>query len=420
MKDNPRKLLIGLVFILYCLLLPGQVFAQSFSGPTSEQFLEEVIDRNDDEFATFGWPAKGHFPKLSTHAQAYVDFNRNLWNDYGLAYGITPTIMLQQSTRSGSNNFTANEQVNGLLVWRPLNKSRYGTGLLLFNILHVGQLTNTTGLDMSLDLGVNYFVSDSIADVDIIKSLLWQHELPGETVTLKLGHGGVSEVVNGCRYACDDTASFLSSPLSAFPASTMPGQGTMFSASVKVMENAAVEVAAGDALGNGKLNFKRVFNNDELAYTGAIKFDNPFAETGDGQYRFGLYQVDATGQGTASAQAETRGYSINVDQDFGDLGLFAKYARNAGRSGRIKQTAAAGGVWTRPFGYAEDWLGLGVAWAEPTASGSRDEYVAETYYRLQLTPFLDLTPAVMLVMNPSNKINDDIEGVFTLRLRAKF
>ena len=68
----------------------------------------------------------------------------------------------------------------------------------------------------------------------------------------------------------------------------------MFSASVKVMENAAVEVAVGDALGNGKLNFKRVFNSGELAYTGAIKFDNPFAETGDGQYRFGLYHIDAT------------------------------------------------------------------------------------------------------------------------------
>ncbi len=382
--------------------------------------MEEVIDRSEDEFSTFGWPAKGRFPKRSKHAQAYVDFNRNIWNEYGLTYGLTPTIMLQKGTQGGKHSFTANEQINGIFVWRPFNKTKFGTGIFLFNFLHVGQITNTTGLDLSQDLGINYFVSDSVADTNIIKSLLWLHELPGERVTVKVGHGAISEVVNGCRYACDDTASFLSSPLSAFPASTLPGQGTMLSTSVNLSEGASLEVTVADALGDGKLDFKRIFDNGELAYAGAVLFDNPFAATGAGQYRFGLYQVDATGKGTAAAQAETRGYSINVDQDFGTFSLFAKYARNAGRSGLIKQTSAAGCVWTKPFGITEDWLGAGFAWVEPSAPGSKDEYVAETYYRLQLTPFLDLTPAMMLVINPLNKPNADTEGVFTFRVRAKF
>ncbi|MGA9443512.1 MAG: carbohydrate porin [Methyloceanibacter sp.] len=57
---------------------------------------------------------------------------------------------------------------------------------------------------------------------------------------------------------------------------------------------------------------------------------------------------------------------------------------------------------------------------DPTASNTNDEYVAETFYRLQLTPFIQVTPAAMLVMNPSKNADNNPEGVFSLRERALF
>ncbi len=158
-----------------------------------------------------------------------------------------------------------------------------------------------------------------------------------------------------------------------------------------------------------------------LAYAGALRLENPFKPVGDGLYKFTYYKVDSTGQrGTSSFLKASRGLSIQFDHDFGNLGVFAKYSKAFQRKGAIDQFASAGIVWTRPFGHDEDWLGLGFGWVDPTAPNTNNEYVVETYYRLQLTPFIQVTPAAMLVMNPSMNPDTNTEGVFTLRARALY
>ena len=100
--------------------------------------------------------------------------------------------------------------------------------------------------------------------------------------------------------------------------------------------------------GNGQLNFGRVFDTGDIAYAGAVRLENPFPDLGDGQYKFSYYSVDATGQGTPSAAASTQGLSIQIDQDVGEVGLFAKYHHAFGRQGLVRQSAAAGAVWKNP------------------------------------------------------------------------
>jgi carbohydrate-selective porin OprB len=57
---------------------------------------------------------------------------------------------------------------------------------------------------------------------------------------------------------------------------------------------------------------------------------------------------------------------------------------------------------------------------DPTAPNTNNEYVAEAFYRLQLTPFVQVTPAAMLVMNPSSNPDTNTEAVFSLRARAHY
>ena len=108
-----------------------------------------------------------------------------------------------------------------------------------------------------------------------------------------------------------------------------------------------------------------------------------------------------------------------MEQDVGNVGLFARYATAWGRTGFVDQTAAAGAVWKNPFGNDEDWLGVGLGWVAPTADDTNDEYVAETYYRLQLTPLTQITAGAMAIIHPSN-ISSDLEGVLNLRARMYF
>ena len=101
--------------------------------------------------------------------------------------------------------------------------------------------------------------------------------------------------------------------------------------------------------------------------------------------------------------------------------MFAKYGKASKRKGLVKQYAAGGFVWTNPFGNDEDWFGTGFGWVDPTAPNTRDEYVAEAFYRAQLTPLVQVSPDLMLIINPSkNSKNRNIEAVFTLRARGFF
>jgi len=194
----------------------------------------------------------------------------------------------------------------------------------------------------------------------------------------------------------------------------------MVSADVKLTDNVVLEGTVADALGDGKVDFNRVFKNGDLAYAGALKLENPFKATGDGVYKLTYYRVDATRQGTEKAQKASEGLSIQLDQDFGPLGVFMKYSKTFKRQGSIKQTGAAGVMFKEPFGYDEDVAGFGFGWVDPKAKNTRNEYVAEAFYRLQLTPFIQVTPDAMLVINPSNREKRDLEAVFTVRARGAF
>ena len=110
---------------------------------------------------------------------------------------------------------------------------------------------------------------------------------------------------------------------------------------------------------------------------------------------------------------------IQLDQDFGKLGLFVKYHQAFKRKALAEKSAGGGIMWTAPFGNDEDQIGLGFGWIDPSAPNTNDEYVAETYYRMQLTPFVQLTADAVLTTNPSRP-NSDTEGVFSLRARGQF
>jgi porin len=69
-------------------------------------------------------------------------------------------------------------------------------------------------------------------------------------------------------------------------------------------------------------------------------------------------------------------------------------------------------------------LGFGVNWGQPNdalfGSGLRDQYAIESYFRLQLTREISITPAVQLLINPALNPQKDTIWVFGLRSRFAF
>ncbi|MEE9359574.1 MAG: hypothetical protein V3U85_03720, partial [Hyphomicrobium sp.] len=83
--------------------------AAAQGGPTTDQLFDEAVGKAD-EFDAFGWPARGRFTLTPRLNKEYVEFNRRLWNKYGITYLFAPTVMMQKGSQGGNQDFTANEQ----------------------------------------------------------------------------------------------------------------------------------------------------------------------------------------------------------------------------------------------------------------------------------------------------------------------
>jgi porin len=58
-----------------------------------------------------------------------------------------------------------------------------------------------------------------------------------------------------------------------------------------------------------------------------------------------------------------------------------------------------------------------VNWAPPGGSGLDDQGTLEAFYKFQVTQALAITPDVQLSANPALNTEDEIIGIFGLRVR---
>lgn len=80
--------------------------AQSLSGPSTDQQLEELKEQRL-EFDSFGWPAKGRFPKRSAALERYVEFNSRIWGVQAGA-NVGAHVKLELGVTDGNGDGTLN------------------------------------------------------------------------------------------------------------------------------------------------------------------------------------------------------------------------------------------------------------------------------------------------------------------------
>ncbi len=399
------RLLVICVILSLFVMATDAAAQSSKTNPDVETLIEEtrelLADTPDGRTA---------FPFSSR----YLDFKRGLIEKYGFTYGITPTIMLQQGTQGGDNDFTMNEQVHLTGNWVVFRNVLPG-GSLNFHYMHIGQITSTTGVDFLQSMGTSFALSDSPANADVLRGLYWRQDILDERLFFAFGHGEIAKNDNGnCQYSCDDTTAFISGPLSSSPVRTLPGAGAAFGMDYFPVEKLELSFALGDARADGDINFSRIFDEGDLAYSGEIVWRSDLQGIGHGEYRVTGYYVDAI---EAINQESSTGLQIALEQDFGNTGIFLRGGGTEGRHSSVKRYISGGAVWKGPISGAEDdWFGLGASWVQPSDSSRSDEGILEAFYRYQLMPLVQLSPDFMLVFPSSGS---DVEAVFSFRLQVQ-
>ena len=133
------------------------------------------------------------------------------------------------------------------------------------------------------------------------------------------------------------------------------------------------------------------------------------------------------------------GDSSNANLGPDGWGFFLKHEQELTRDGRAigilrygksfedaatyDQQAGANLLFYEPAGpgrLANDLLGIGFNWVEPTQVESHNEYNVEVFYRVPIVPLVDMTLSYQSVFNPSLAPDTDHASVFSIRFRTTF
>jgi porin len=303
--------------------------------------------------------------------------------------------------------------------WRPL-QTRKTLGYVIFHTqvrYRLGQ--DITPRELGEQIGslwgtVNGFNTQSFN----LRQLYWQQFLFNNELSYRVGKVDLGDIFNNNRLESDNhfflNAAFSDNLTMAYPDNN-------FGFDVIWRPDRLVYFAVGAADASGDFNDEQ----DEKSLKDADWFTvaevglTPWLENlGGGHYRLtGWYTEADEVAGTSSAS----GVSLSCDQDLGPRMLaFLRYGYTDGDLTATEQILAGGLAFRRPFGKNDDLAGIAAAWGRPTDDRLGDQAVVEAFYRFQVTPAIEVTPDLQLIIDPSLAPEEDYVWVFGVRVRITF
>lgn len=287
-----------------------------------------------------------------------------------------------------------------------------------------GGWPETAGIDEDMVgsvLGVN---ADALGrrSLDIVEVFLEWNPFEG-LLTVKAGKIDFAGVFDASEYANDETSQFLNGALVNNPTIPIPDYCLGVILSAHLTDRWSVAAGVGDGEANGRTTgFRTTFDGDDYLFY-ALETDLRTELSSShgpltGNVRFGLWydpQPKAR-SGSDEAYRNDVGVYTSVDQvllkengdpeDSQGLGAFARLGCTDPKRNDMATFWSTGvqyqGLWR---GRDDDVLGLGVAqglFSQEASSPFTDDYesVLELYYRIQVAPWVAISPSAQYVANP--------------------
>ena len=254
---------------------------------------------------------------------------------------------------------------------------------------------------------------------DLIQMIAWEQWFYKERLRLGLGKLTTRTFLNLNRYATGDREDFftpmlVNNPVVPFTARNGMGLFSQYHWDAVYLTGMLRE-ADGTTTG---IDLSTIDSgNWEYAFELGLTPAN-LGGLGEGYYRIMGYYTDSIGY-DASYQPAGWAMALSFDQDIGSrLGALVRYSWASETYRAFKQRLALGLQIKTPFRFQYDRIGLGAWWGDATSPEVDYEYGLEAYWKLQLAPFLELTPDFQVILNPQGDQNRDAVIIGGLRLRV--
>jgi hypothetical protein len=353
-----------------------------------------------------------------------------------------------RNLKNGGKQWLNNFELDLMIAWDLVNSEKYGKGGLTYISSHVWEKRNFTGLgsgattdEVTESLGSVYKISDSDNLDGRIRQLYWTHGTLDDSFKVHVGQIEIPAFIDDNAYANNDRDKFIAEAWTNTTRSSVNIFGA--GAAVGITPSDAYYVRAAFVDGNSNLENPKwsSFSKGEYIYTAELGFTPTIEGWGQGVYRISPWYADEAKLGD-----EGHGVNISFEQETPwDMALWLRGGVSDNRRNVFKSFLGGGAVFTNPFGFNRDRIGVALGWGKtdnPSRSDDNfddcfdddldddfddcvvpgtkpdlvgDTYLLETYWRFQVTERFEFTTDIQLHMKPAKDRGRDVAAVGSLR-----
>lgn len=374
------------------------------------ELLEEESKPKQGLFKRYLFPG---FEKRVIEEFDNIDEKLNL--DLGVAY----TSIYQRATESFGQYEAAGGDFKIFGTWKLLDRGINNWGMFGFSCEERHKYTSISPSLLGPTIGI---LGRTVAGFDqqdfSLVQLWWEQHLGDDFFIFRFGKVDTTDYIDTYRYQ-SSSLGFLTTPLEDMPSIPYPQKGPGFAAVLRPWPDAYMTVAVSE---RGSVKTQVRFDNffEHPNYFTAMEFGyQPDIEgLGKGDYHVTFWYADHFKFRGLITIPYGKGFALSAEQVFSKNFIpFARYSYADGKATLFRQSCALGFGMENPFGRNEDVYAIGFGWKQPFNQDTKPQYVIETFYRLQLTPTMQLTPDIELFFNRPLACLSDVPLVFSIRFR---
>jgi hypothetical protein len=374
-------------------------------------------DATEQELDRIYEPRRGMFDSpLRGVTDPVLKWRQDLYDQTGLRIGFRYITQTQHASGGPGNRTGAADDIDLMFDWTLLGRGTRDTGRLVFtaeeryrlwyaditpNALRgeIGSLAGTTGAFNDRGL--------------VVRDAFWDQRLLDAKVRVLVGRAAPDDYAGTHRFQ-SSVMGFFNGNLSGNITMPWPGHGPLALVAVHPTDEFYITAATSNAnsrtteISISSLDDFELFTFGEVGYSPMINGVGRALITLTGWY------MPERDDGNRPDDA---GFSVTYQQNFGDrFWAMGRYGYASEGLTGVESVWQAAVAVEGLLGHPANVTGIGIAYTEPSNSNQREETSIDSFHRFQLTGQTELSFGAQAIFNPGNEPNDDVIGVFSIRL----
>ncbi len=338
-------------------------------------------------------------------------------DNYNLELGTAYTTLYQRATSGITHQEAAGGDFDFFGEWIIADKQQLHPCSIGFSSELRSRYTNIPPRLLGDAIGSLWGTTSVFSEYEYNLVQIWsKYHIIRKKFGFMLGKIDLTDYFNSYSFISSNSG-FLNKGLTGDLTIAFPDNGLTLIMAYKPTEDSFIFGTIADANGDRTtFSFDTFFRKHE--YFSAVEFaiKPKVCGWGTGIYNLMLWHRDARKE---EFQPSTWGLAISCEQAIGDgLVPFVRYGYSDGDVTAVEHAIGTGFGIKEPFARKDDQFGFGMVWGRPRDEGLRDQFCFETYYRLQFTHHIEITPDIELFVNPTFNTHQGLIGVFSVRARV--